>query len=387
MKNELSESIERYAEISKEESVRLLESLGRIPAPSHHEEQRAAFCRSWLISQGAEHVYIDGAKNVVCEIGCDKFEEVVVFMAHMDIVFPDMDSLPMRREGNRLCAPGIGDDTANLVNLLIAAKYLLKEDMHFGAGFVIVANSCEEGLGNLEGGKTICRKYGAKIRAFYSFDGYLPQCCSSAVGSYRFKVTARTKGGHSYLDFGRENAIRVLCSLTEALYEIEPPQEERTTYNVGYIQGGTTVNTIAQEAHMLYEFRSTSQECLKKMEQVFYETVDRFRNEKVQINVDILGIRPGNGQIHQEKLREFTKRNAEIVQRYYKKEMDFKAYSTDSNIPLSMGILANTIGTVTGGGAHTREEWVDLENLDTGVKIILNIMFQYTKVKDGEEND
>ena len=379
MKNQLFEIVERYAAESEKESAALLETLGKIPAPSHQEEQRAEFCREWLLRQGAESVRIDAAKNVVCEINCCKDKDVIVFMAHMDIVFPDLEPLAMRREGNRLYAPGIGDDTANLVNLLMAAKYILREKPEFETGIVIVANSCEEGLGNLEGSKEICRNYGSRIRAFYSFDGYMSQCCSSAVGSYRYKITARTEGGHSYLDFGRENAIKVLCGLTEALYRIEPPQEEKTTYNVGYIQGGTTVNTIAQEAYMLYEFRSTSQECLKRMEQYFTETVGSFQNEKVRIETEVLGIRPGNGNLRHEKLREFTEKNAEIVRRYFSGEMDFTAYSTDSNIPLSMGIPANTIGTVIGGGAHTREEWADVESLNAGLKIVLSLLLQYRK--------
>lgn len=381
MRNDLFEVIEDYALKSNEEAVKLLETLGKIPAPSRQEDQRAEFCREWLIRQGAENVNIDAVKNVVCEIHCDRYEDVIVFMAHMDIVFPDLQPLAMKREGDRLYAPGIGDDTANLVNLLMAAKYILKEKTKFDTGIVIVADSCEEGLGNLEGSKEICRKYGERIRAFYSFDGYMSQCCSSAVGSYRYKITALTKGGHSYLDFGRENAIKVLCGLTEELYKIQPPQEEKTTYNVGYIQGGTSVNTIAQEAGMLYEFRSTSQKCLKKMERYFSETISRFRNEQVQIEVEILGIRPGNGDVHYEELRKFTEKNAEIVRKYFHGEMNFSAFSTDSNIPLSMGIPANTIGTVIGDGAHTREEWVDLESLNAGLKIVLSLMLQYTKIK------
>lgn len=139
--------IEEYAASQTQTAETLLMELGKIPAPSHREDKRAVFCRDWLLSQGAEDVTIDAAKNVVCKIGVKKDTNLIVFMAHMDIVFPDLEPLTMKQEGRRLYAPGIGDDTANLVNLLMAAKFLLQNKPKMNTGFLIVANACEEGLG------------------------------------------------------------------------------------------------------------------------------------------------------------------------------------------------------------------------------------------------
>lgn len=210
-----------------------------------------------------------------------------MFAAHTDIVFPDLEPLPMEERDGRLYAPGIGDDTANLVNLLMSAKYLLEHKTKLRYGLLIVANACEEGLGNLDGTKELFAVYGERIKAFYSFDGYLAGCCNVGVGSYRYQITCRTVGGHSYGDYGRASAIEILCRLVAELYEITPPDEAKTTYNVGRIEGGTTVNSIAQQASMLYEFRSSSQACLEDMEQKFRKVLERYQNRGGELTVEL----------------------------------------------------------------------------------------------------
>ena len=199
------------------------------------------------------------------------------------------------------------------------------------------------------------------------------------MGSYRYKITVKTAGGHSWSDFGTPNAIEILCRLVERLYRVQVPTEARTTYNVGYIQGGTTVNSIAQEASVLYEFRSTSQKCLKIMQQNFDDILENMKGA-FTIETELLGVRPGNGDISAEALKAFTEKNAEIIQMFCPGEIAYNAASTDSNIPLSLGISANTIGTIAGKNAHTREEWVDLDSIPTGMKIALGLMLQYTEL-------
>lgn len=131
MNEQTKAQVEAYAEECRTEQLELLRTLGKMPAPTRREDFRAAFCRDWLRAQGAENVRIDSAKNVICKLGPDT-EELVVFAAHTDIVFPDVENLPLREEGGKLFAPGIGDDTANLVNLLMAAKYLIQKQTAAG---------------------------------------------------------------------------------------------------------------------------------------------------------------------------------------------------------------------------------------------------------------
>lgn len=380
MNKKIKELAEQYASEMVEEQKELLKTLGVIPAPSHQEDMRAAFCRDWFLKQGAEDVRIDEAKNVICRLGDKDAEELVVFAAHTDIVFPDTTQLPLREENGRLYAPGIGDDTSNLVNLMLGAKYVIKNNLKPKYGILFVANACEEGLGNLDGTKALFAACGSKIKAFYSFDGYTPQCCSSAVGSYRYRITCKTKGGHSYINFGDPNALEILCDLTERLYKIEPPKEAYTTYNIGRMEGGTTVNSVAQEAYMLYEFRSTSQKCLEEMERRFNAAVESVRGRGGEIQVELLGVRPGNGPVDADALQEFTAHTADVIGTWYHDEIDFDAYSTDSNVPLSLGILANTVGTVRGALAHTREEWIDISSLPDGLKIALSLMLEYVEL-------
>ena len=371
--------IEAYAQACRQEQADLLRTLGRIPAPSRREDRRAAFCRDWLQAQGAQDVTIDSAKNVICRLGSRDCAAFVVFAAHTDIVFPDLDPLPMQEEGGKLFAPGIGDDTANLVNLLLAARYLIQHQVQLRQGVLIVANACEEGLGNLDGTKALFAAYGDRIRAFYSFDLYMPLCCDTAVGSYRYRITCKTQGGHSYVDFGRPSAIQLLCGLVGELYQIQPPAQAKTTFNVGRIEGGTTVNSIAQEASMLYEFRSTDQSCLDQMEQKFRQAVAHWEGRGGDFEVELLGVRPGNGPLDHEALARFTRQSDEIIRTFTGREPDHTPNSTDSNVPLSLGIPANTIGTVDGGLPHTRQEWVNLDSLPTGLKIVLALMLEYAQ--------
>lgn len=174
----------------------------------------------------------------------------------------------------------------------MAAKYLIQKQTALEYGVLVVANACEEGLGNLDGTKALFAKYGTRIQWFYSFDIYMPLCCSSAVGSYRYKITCKTPGGHSYANFGDPSAIQLLCGLVNELYQIQPPVRSRTTYNVGRIEGGTTVNSIAQQASMLYEFRSTAQDCLEEMEEKFRRAVAHWNGRGGDFEVELLGIRP-----------------------------------------------------------------------------------------------
>jgi acetylornithine deacetylase/succinyl-diaminopimelate desuccinylase-like protein len=153
MKYSLNEEAINFISESKEEQLELLISLAKIPAPSHKEDKRAEFCKQWLEKNGAENVYIDDAKNVVYPINCESTDEIIVFMAHTDIVFGDEDEILVKNKDGRLYAPGVGDDTANVVNLLMCAKYVTQKKLSPQKGFVFIMNSCEEGLGNLKGSK------------------------------------------------------------------------------------------------------------------------------------------------------------------------------------------------------------------------------------------
>lgn len=375
----LSKEILEYIYEHQQEAHELLITLGTIPAPSNHEEKRAEFCKRWLERQGAENVYIDEALNVIYPVGCTKDNPLIVFMAHTDVVFPDQTPLPVVVEEDKILGPGIGDDTANLCALLMGAKYIAEKGIKpLDKGMLIVANAGEEGLGNLKGSKKICEDFGSRIEAFYSLDGYIDGIVTDAVGSKRYQVEVLTEGGHSYGAFGNRNAIYYLASLIDTLYTMKPPvSKSRTTYNVGTISGGTSVNTIAQQAQMLYEFRSDSREDLAFMERHFNAVIESYRAKGIKVEVTLVGERPCKGDVDEEKEALMAQKVSESIQRYSKVIPTITPGSTDCNVPLSMGIPSICLGTCRGGGAHTREEWVERASLMEGYCIAFELMLSY----------
>lgn len=352
----------------RQKAYDLLLELAQIPAPSNHEEKRAEFCRNWLVQQGAKGVYIDDALNVIYPVGCDAHQDLVVFMAHSDVVFPDREKLPLKVENGRINCPGIGDDTANVVALLMCAKYIAENQlMPRNCGMLLVVNSGEEGLGNLKGSRKIMEEFGSRIREFITLDGTAAAGVNRAVGSRRYRVEIDTEGGHSYGAFGNCNAIAYLASLIDTLYTIKVPEKGKTTYNVGTITGGTSVNTIAQHAEMLYEFRSDERESMAIMERHFHAAVEFYRTKGVAVKVTLVGDRPCGGEVDCDKMEQMMARAEEAAQRRYGHELHFGSGSTDCNIPLANGVPAICVGCYRGAGAHTREEYVEIESLLPGL--------------------
>lgn len=355
----------QYMEEHRQEAFDLLCELAQIPAPSNHEEKRAEFCKNWLEAQGAKGVYIDEALNVVYPIG-EVSGPAAVFMAHSDVVFPDTEPLPLKVEGGRIYCPGVGDDTANAVALLMAAKYIAENCLQPKNGVVLAINAGEEGLGNLKGCRRIMEDF--EVAEFITFDGNAQSIVDRAVGSKRYRVEMETEGGHSYGAFGNRNAIACLAALIGDLYQIQVPALGKTTYNVGTVSGGTSVNTIAQHAEMLYEFRSDEREALAWMEQQFEAIIELHRAKGLEIKVTPVGDRPCSGAVDQARHEALKARAAAAIRKHYGYEVQFRSGSTDCNIPLSMGVPAICPGCVVGGGAHTREEYVEIESLLPGLK-------------------
>lgn len=374
---ELTTQILTYIENHRQEAYDLLLELAQIPAPSNREEKRASFCKDWLEKQGAEGVYLDNALNVVYPVGCAEDKDLVVFMAHSDVVFPDTEALPLNVENGRIYCPGVGDDTAHAVALMMAAKFLAERRMEpKDCGLLIVINSGEEGLGNLKGCREIMDKFGNRVREFVTLDANAPKGVNRAVGSRRFLVEVNTQGGHSFNDFGRTNAIAVLASLIEKLYEIQVPSLGKTTYNVGTISGGTSVNTIAQQAQMLYEFRSDEREALTLMQQYFDEAIENSRSG-VDVTVTLVGDRPCGAPVDPGSMEQLVQRAQNAAVRRYGYEISFGSGSTDCNIPLSMGIPAICVGCCRFSGAHTREEYVQIDSLHPGLNFLFDLLLQY----------
>lgn len=372
---ELTRKIESYIEAHQQEAYDLLLELAQIPAPSNQEEKRAAFCKSWLEAQGAEGVYMDDALNVIYPVGVMAENPLVCFVAHSDVVFPDTEKLPLTVTDGKIYCPGIGDDTANAVALMMAAKYIVENKLQpKDRGLLLVINSGEEGLGNLKGTRKLMEDFGHRIQEFVCFDAHDCQGVGIAVGSRRYKIEIDTEGGHSFTAFGNRNAIAYLASLIDTLYTIKVPPKGKTTYNVGTISGGTSVNTIAQHAEMLYEFRSDERESLEIMDRHLRAAVDFYRTKGIQVTVTPVGDRPCGGDVDMNKVQAMMDWANEASVRHYGKPHSFGRGSTDCNIPLSMGIPSICVGCYNGDKSHTREEWVEIDSLLPGLKFAFDLI-------------
>jgi len=364
--------MEQYQELAKT----IHRELCVIPAPSHYEEQRAVYCLEKLKSFGFEQAYIDEAKNVICEIKGEGSGKTVIFAAHTDVVFPDTEPLPLWEDEKNIYCPGCGDDTVCVAQLMSVMKRIRDTGKEPLYNVVFVLNACEEGLGNLKGIRAVMERYGSTVSAFLTFDGKYNAVVDRSVGSHRYNVTVKTRGGHSFNDFGNENAARVLAKGIQMIYEIPIPAGKKTTCNVGLISGGTSVNTIAQEASMLCEYRSESSENLDYMKEAFYK-IFAAMEETAAVEVELVGDRPGMKHVDPAEQKALTDLAAQIQQKHSGIEPARDSGSTDCNIAHSMGIPAVCVGTYLGGGAHTRQEWVEKASIPVGVSIIADIVEAY----------
>lgn len=365
----LQQDVLEYLENNRPRFLSAIRELAQIPAPSGQEELRAQWCKQYLESLGATGVYIDEALNVIFPYG-DMSGDLCAILGHTDVVFPDTTPLPFKEENGRYYAPGIGDDTTNAVAVMEMAGMSIKLGLKPKTGILFVLNSGEEGLGNLKGTRQLMKDFGDKIKRLYAIDGGMKTVVNDAVGSKRYRISVKTEGGHSFGAFGNRNAIYYAAKMIDTFYSLKVPDIGKTTYNVGVIEGGTSVNTIAQNCSMMYEYRSNKKEGLAFMDRFFDSVIASFQTFGIEVTVEALGDRPCKGDVDPSDLTKIVMEASEKYG-YHRTE---ECGSTDCNIPLSMGIPAVCFGVYEGKGAHTREEWVDVESTRDGMKILSEVL-------------
>lgn len=374
----LSAELKAYIDENQDTLVKLLDTLCRIPSPSNHEELRAEFIRDWYEKEGCKGAYVDSALNVIYPYHCDGKNDLVAFSAHIDTVFPDTEPFEVIYDGDIMRCPGVGDNTSNLAIMMLLASWITNHGLVPKQGILFVASSGEEGLGNLKGVRQVMKDFEGRIAELVALDGSYNSLVNGAVGSLRYRVGVHTEGGHSYGKFGNLNAIQVLSSMIDTLYDYKVPAPGKSTYNVGTITGGTSINTIAQYAEMRFEYRSDVRESLADMNRYFLSVIDAYRNmDKVEIELELLGERPCTGDVDAEKQGALEKKALDIIEAYTGKRVKTESGSTDCNIPLSVGVPAVCFGGHMGVGAHTREEHLNVKDLHLGMTIVAAFMMTY----------
>lgn len=350
--------------------------LTEIPAPPFQEGQRAAAVKT-LLSAAGLNVQTDAAGNVIGELGGVNEKEVVVLSAHLDTVFPAGTEVKVRHDGNRMLAPGISDNGTGLAALVAIARALHEAQIKPQRTILFVADVGEEGEGNLRGMRALVDAYRSRLKAVVVLDGAgTDHVTTIALASRRLEVTISGPGGHSWSDFGMPNPINALVRGSVRFINTKVPAAPRTTFNLGQIEGGTSINSIPYEARLKVDVRSESESELVRLESALRECMaagvrdemessrDRSRG-KLEWKVELLGSRPG-GELAAESPLLASLRAADAI---VGNESRIERSSTDANIPLSLGIDAISIGAGgSGGGAHSLQEWYDPSQRDMGLK-------------------
>lgn len=346
--------------------------IQQISAPTFAEGPRGEFVRDLFIQEKLEDVSMDSLGNVYARLaGKQKKARALIVSAHLDTVFPAGTKLQIKEEAGKVFGPGIGDNSigvAALFGILWAIrerKIELKHDVWFAA------NVGEEGLGDLRGMRGVVERFGKDEIGYLVLEGLaLGHVYHRAIGVRRYRIAAKTRGGHSWSDYGQPSAVHELAALITQLTQIRLPREPRTTMNVVTILGGTGVNVLAAEAKCELDLRSEDPAVLAKIVSQVEDIILHWNHEGVKIQAEIIGERPA-GQIMAD--HPMVKLAVECLQAQGM-DASLTTGSTDANIPLSKSIPAVVMGVTTGGGAHTLSEYIDTEPIEKGMESLVRFV-------------
>jgi len=342
-----------------------------VPAPTGSEQQRAEFVASLLRERGYAPE-IDAVGNVYVRRGKRGIGPVLLLLAHMDTVFSLDTPLYIRRTGDILYGPGIGDNSVHVAALIGLLDMLDRMEQDTAVDLVAVANVGEEGLGNLRGARAAVERYAGEVGAVFALDGSLGRITNTAVGSLRWRIIVSGPGGHSFASFGTPSAIHGLAKIIAAIAEIEVPDEPRTTFNVGMIEGGTSVNTIAPLASALLDMRSTDVAALDRLANQARNIIQRRAGEGLQTEIEVLGERPAGSRSLSDPFVQLAARTLSDLGI----EPKFVAASTDANIPMSLNIPSLCIGVTYVERAHTLEEHMAVPPIGDGLVQIARLCIE-----------
>lgn len=342
--------------------------IQRVPAPTFEEQKRAQLVADLFEKCGLQQIELDDLHNVYGLLpGLDSSGPGILVTAHTDTVFDRETSLTVEQRGGLIYGPGLGDNSIGVAALLSVIDFLRTQEA-LACNVWFVATTREEGLGNCGGMRAAFERLRSKIAAVINLEGLaLGHVYNAGIAVRRLKIGVQTDGGHSWLHFGQPSAIHILMTLGAQISALTPPQKPRTTYNIGMIEGGRSINSIASEAAMLLDMRSEETTALSALEQQVRKYASDVAGEKVKINIDVIGDRP-SGSIPTDHLLVQTAMAA-LAQVGLTGVLE--CGSTDGNIPLAAGCPTVTVGVTRGGNAHRTDEFVETAPVSAGLKHIL----------------
>jgi len=376
---------QQFVEADHERIVREIVAITEIEAPPFKETLRAKAFMQMLKDHGLSNVEMDAEGNVMGIRRGTGTGPLIAIAAHLDTVFPEGTDVKVKRQGTRLLAPGIGDNSRGLAVLLGIIRALDYAHIQTRSDILFVGNVGEEGPGDLRGVRYLFQKgsYKDRIRMFVSVDGAGDgsDIVTTAIASRRYKVAFRGPGGHSYGAFGMVNPAYALARAMDKLSKLQVPGSPRTTYNVGLIGGGTSVNSIPSEVWMEVDLRSESNSELEKLSDNFLKQARNAVDEensarstaqgRIELDVQSIGERP----FGQTRVDTPIVQTASAVAQRFGLQPRYSAGSTDANIPMSMRIPAITVDSGgIGGRVHTPDEWIDVEKNSSvkGIQLLLS---------------
>lgn len=345
--------------------------IQQIPAPTFFEGRRSAFMHSLFARVGLGDIEVDSLGNVYGRIPGRESAMPIILTAHLDTVFPADTDLSYSRAADHITAPGIGDNALGLASLLGLFWLIRDREKSLRHDLWLVANVGEEGLGNLRGMQAVISRFQGNVKAYLVLEGMaLGQVYHRGLGVQRMRISARTTGGHSWVEAGRPSAIHELVRIANRMLSWSLPSQPRTTLNIGIFQGGISINTIAPSAFFDIDLRSEDADILADLADKTEKLVRKARSEDVDILSELIGTRPP-GEI---PLRHPLVALAGEALNSVGITPHYNIGSTDANVPLSLGYPAVCLGLTTGHGAHTMNETIEIAPLSLGLQQLLKVI-------------
>lgn len=347
-------------------------AIQQIPAPTFAEQPRAAYVAEQFRALGLQDVRQDALYNVYGLLpGANPSLPGIMIMAHTDTVFSAQTDLTVRRENGTIHGAGLGDNSIGVAGMLGLAYALREQAIVPACDLWFVATSREEGLGDLDGARMAYDTLRDKIQAVVNVEGLAyGYVYRAGIAVRRLHIVARAEGGHSWLHFGRESAIHKIVQLGAAITAIETPETPRTTYNIGMVEGGQSINSIATDAGIWLDLRSEDTVALTELENAVRALVAQIQQDDVQIEVEVVGDRPA-GQI---SAQHPLVRGAVAALAENGVRATLQVGSTDGNIPLAAGCPTVTVGITRGGNAHRLDEFIEVGPVANGMRQLIGLV-------------